>query len=140
MSTIPDLSQVQAVSFDDMAFKIGLFQFSDAVAWVFNVYKYNEVTNAHTVVCFVAGKHAGRDALLARIVVDGGLGPVLGFIDVDKIPDAAFNFMQGSLYNVVCDKTTTFELHLQYDGVVKVRYIGSLYCCMLVTRGEFESM
>ena len=69
MSTIPDLSQVQAVSFDNMAFKIGLFQFSNAVAWVFNVYKYNEVTNAHTVVCFVAGKHAGRDALLARKVL-----------------------------------------------------------------------
>ncbi len=137
---VPDISQTNAISFEEMAFCIGLFHFSEDDAYCFNAYKFDAKIHAHTVVCFLPGHHNNCKVLFAWIVQDGKFWSILGYLEADMIPKKAAEYMVGSLYNIVASDGVTFEQHLQYDGVCKLKYIGSMYWRVLVTWTELQTM
>lgn len=125
----PNVAGIQAISFDDMQFDVGPFHYKNADAWVFHAWDYAAHINPHTVVCLMPRQVGVKDALIAYVIVDGRMGPAVGYLETHRIPEEAFEFMAGSLYNVVEDKekVVTAQVALQYKGVHKLHYIGAVY-------------
>ena len=95
MSTkIPDILQINAVSFEEMNFCIGSFHFSNAIAFIFNGYEYEAEVDSHTVICFLLGQRGDHEVLYARIVADGGFQRVLGHLDVNLVPARALEDLE----------------------------------------------